>query len=107
MSETPTVEAFLRGMNTILRDTLATLAADLDVQPSRVSIAFTYDDKTRSFGYRVGVRHPETNVLAYAFDPDMLKAVDELADGWRRLKRGEVVVDDEATDDEKAGRVTH
>lgn len=75
-----------------MRDTVTSLAADLDIHPRHVSIAYTFDEKEKSFGWRVAVEIAGTRL--YAFDADMLAAVEQLVDGYKRIKDGEEVVDE-------------
>ena len=85
------VEAFLRAASSIMRDTVTSLAADLDMHPRHVSIGYTYDEKEKSFGWRVAIEKDGTRM--YAFHREMLDAIEQLVDGVRRADEGEQVVD--------------
>jgi len=94
MADTPDVSAFLRAAGSVLRDTLNKLAADLDVHPSHISIGYTYDAKTSAFGWRVAIEmgHATNRSRAYAFDPDLLVAIERMIVGFRRIESGESIL---------------
>ena len=88
------VDKFLSASRGIFRDLLNTLAADLDVHVRHISIAYVWDEQDRAFGWRVGINLDET--MAYAFDSDMVNAIEKLAHGWKRIRAGESIIEDTA-----------
>lgn len=95
-----TNDQFMRVSSSIMRDMLNALAADIDVHPRHLSIAYTYDDQTSAFGWRVMVDMERARV--YAFGPGLVESIEQLAQGFKRM-----TVDADATADTEPVRVIH